>query len=159
MPHIARHKRRTNRPSINPIPISLRPCRMPRMKIRRYFRDLRYSHRRRQNVIQCLHKIPHRHRRLRPKCRHLRQCMHPRIRPPRSLRQYFFAGDSSNCRGKCPLHRCRVRLHLPSRELRSVIGENHFEIAHAIFRVLRLPSLIQLDFKDLVRRKRAPSAP
>src|SRR3974390_1091689 len=54
----------------------------------------------------------------------------------RTLRQYLFPGNPSNSRGQCALNRDRVGLNLPTGKIRPVVGENHFEIAHAaIFRV------------------------
>src|ERR1700740_1576185 len=70
--------------------------------------------------------------------------MHSRIGSSRPLRQYLFAGNPSNDRGNCALHGDGIGLHLPTGKFRSVIGDNHFEIAHAaIFRVAVRSSIIE----------------
>src|SRR3954451_22525539 len=62
--------------------------------------------------------------------------MHSRVGPARTLWQNLFCRDSSNGSGEGALHGYSIGLHLPSGKVSSVIGEDHFEIAHAaIFRV------------------------
>src|SRR6202140_5743792 len=117
---------------------------MPRMKIRRRFRYLQHPHRRWQNIIHRLQKISGWDRRLGDKCHDLRKRMHSRVSSPRALRQYLFAGNPSNDRGNCALHCDGIGLHLPAGKFRSVIGDDHFEIAHAaIFRVAVRGSIIE----------------
>ena len=128
------------------------------MKIRRHLGNLEDTHRGRQNIIHRLLKILRRDGRLRDKCHNLRQCVHSRIGAPRSLRQYLFSGDASNRRGQCPLHGHRVGLHLPTCEIRSVIRKDHFEIAHAIFRVLCHVPIIQFRVVPAIYQVRLTSA-
>ena len=146
MPHIAREKWRADRAAIHPIAIGLAASGMARMELGGHLRNLQHPHRGRQNVVQRLQEIFRGDGRLRDKCHDLRERVHSRVGSARPLRQYLFAGNASNGRGKCALHGARVGLHLPSGEFRPVIGEDQFEISHAIFRVPRAVRIIQSFF-------------
>ena len=97
------------------------------------WRDLgsfKHANRRRQNVIQRTHQISGRDGRLSRKSCDLAQGVDSGVGASRTLRQDFFAGDSSNGRGQRALDGGRLGLDLPPREVRAVIGQDQFEIAH-----------------------------
>ena len=59
----------------------------------------------------------------------------PRACTPASVRpepwgRTFSPGHPSNGRGQCALDRGRLGLDLPSKELRAIVGQDQFEIAH-----------------------------
>jgi hypothetical protein len=130
MPHISRQERRTNVATKNSVAVRLRSGRLPGMKVWRDVGSLEYAYRRRQNVIQRNHQIVGRDGRRSGKSCDLAQGMHPGIGASRTLRKNFLACYSSNGRGQGALDRGRLGLNLPSGEIRAVIGQDQFEIAH-----------------------------
>jgi hypothetical protein len=55
------------------------------------------------------------------------------------------------------LDRGSSRLHLPARELGTVVGKDQFEIAHDLFRVPRLSTIIHSVYKVLRARLPKPA--
>ncbi len=67
---------------------------------------------------------------MRGKGRDLAQGVYPRVGAPGTLGQDIFARYPFNGRSQCALDRGHPGLDLPSKELRAVVGQDQFEIAH-----------------------------
>src|SRR3954447_24453646 len=130
MPHISRQERRTNVAAINSVAVRLRPGRLPGMEVRRDLGSFEYAYRCRQNVVQRDHQILGWDWRVSGKTCDLTKGMHPSIGASRALGQHFLACNASNGRDQRPLDGGRLGLNLPSGEIRAVISQDQFEIAH-----------------------------
>lgn len=60
----------------------------------------------------------------------LRQCMHPRVGPAGPVHACRLSDYASERRLKMVLHAVAVRLALPTRKARAVVGNNELQSAH-----------------------------
>src|SRR5208337_2018706 len=90
------------------------------------------SNRWRQQRIQRPLKLLRRKRRLRPEARHLPQCVHTRIRPPRSMQLHILLRQPPQHGHQFALH-CRfICLDLPTVEIRPVVRNRQLDISHRL---------------------------
>src|SRR5207245_8407995 len=82
----------------------------------------------------------------------------PGIGPSRTLRQYFFAGNTSNSRGEPALDAGRLRLNLPTAEISPVVGQNEFEITHEKSNPAEYPCIKQYIVYSRLRESKRYSA-
>src|SRR5215469_12517267 len=130
MPDIAGEKGRTDSAAIDAVAIGFRARRLAGMEAGRDFVAGENPNRGRQNVIERKRQIRGWNHRIGGKRRHLFEGVHARIRPSRALRQYVFAGDSSNSRTERALNAGCIGLDLPATEVGAVVGQGQFQIAH-----------------------------
>lgn len=102
------------------------------VKFRRHLFNAQYPDGRRQLVVQGDEQAIDGNRRLQGYGRDLRQCMHPGIGSPRSLRQHGVSRDPSERFGERALHGRFTGLNLPAMKRMPIVSQRDLEISRHI---------------------------
>ena len=121
--HVASQKGRAEVLAKDPVFVSLRHRRVPRMKCVGHRARLQHTNRSRKSTIQRAMQILGRNRRAQCEARHLGQCVNPRVGTAGALRQRRLPANPPQRGLQFALNGRQPRLHLPALEVSPVISQ------------------------------------